>query len=64
MIWTSWNDFFSMGGYAPYVWGSYCVVFGALAAEIVLLRLRRRDAREQVARTIANQRGHSDEAAS
>jgi heme exporter protein D len=42
--WASWSDFFAMGGYALYVWGSYLVTFGALCAEIVLLALRRRSA--------------------
>jgi heme exporter protein D len=40
----SWSDFFAMGGYALYVWGSYLVTFGALCAEIVLLASRRRSA--------------------
>jgi heme exporter protein D len=31
------SDFFSMGGYAWYVWGSYGVTFFLLAVEIVLL---------------------------
>lgn len=34
------SDFFVMGGYAWYVWGSYGVFFAALALEIVLLRRR------------------------
>ena len=31
------TDFFHMGGYAWYVWGSYGVTFLCLAIEIVLL---------------------------
>jgi heme exporter protein D len=42
MNWASWGDFAAMGGYGLYVWGSYLVVFGALAGETVLLRARRR----------------------
>jgi heme exporter protein D len=42
MNWASWSDFFRMGGYALYVWGSYGVTLALLAAEIVLLILRRR----------------------
>ena len=42
MIWQSWQAFFSMGGYAPYVWGSLVVVFGVLAAEVIGLQWRRR----------------------
>ena len=31
------SEFFQMGGYAWYVWGSYGVTFACLALEIVLL---------------------------
>jgi len=31
------SDFFHMGGYAWYVWGSYAVTFACLALEIILL---------------------------
>ena len=34
------SEFFHMGGYAWYVWGSYAVTFALLAAEIVLLKQR------------------------
>jgi heme exporter protein D len=50
MNWASWNDFFAMGGYALYVWGSYGVVFGLLATEIVLLILRKRGIMQQLER--------------
>jgi heme exporter protein D len=36
------SEFFAMGGYWPYVWGSYAVTFGLLAVEIALLRRRAR----------------------
>lgn len=42
MNWASWSDFFAMGGYALYVWGSYAVTFILVALELVLLVLRRR----------------------
>lgn len=42
MIWNSLSDFFHMGGYAAYVWGSVIVTFGFMAVELVILRLRRR----------------------
>jgi heme exporter protein D len=44
MNWSSWPDFLAMGGYAFYVWGSYGVAAGLIAVEIVMLKLRRRDA--------------------
>jgi heme exporter protein D len=39
----SWSEFFSMGGYAFYVWGSYLIALLALGGEVVFL-LRRRKA--------------------
>lgn len=44
MNWSSWSDFWIMGGYALYVWGSYAVTLTLIVAEIVLLRSRRRAA--------------------
>ncbi len=51
MIWASWSDFFAMGGYALYVWGSYGVTLGLMAAEVVLLMLRKRSLLGQLRRT-------------
>ena len=48
MNWASWSDFFAMGGYALYVWGSYAVTAGLIVVEIILLRYRRRAALEQL----------------
>jgi heme exporter protein D len=39
------SDFFAMGGYAWYVWGSYGVTFLALLLEVVLLIRRSREAK-------------------
>ncbi len=44
MNWNSWSDFWAMGGYGLYVWGSYAVTIVLLVAELFLLRLRRRSA--------------------
>jgi heme exporter protein D len=44
MTWGSWSEFFAMGGYALYVWGSYIVTFGLMVMEVVLLIQRRRNA--------------------
>jgi heme exporter protein D len=46
MNWASWSDFFAMGGYGLYVWGSYAVTAGLIIMEILLLKNRRRAARE------------------
>ncbi|HZM32941.1 MAG TPA: heme exporter protein CcmD [Burkholderiales bacterium] len=37
------SEFFAMGGYAWYVWGSYGVTFALLALEVVLLLKRSRE---------------------
>jgi len=50
MNWVSWSDFFAMGGYALYVWGSYAVSAGLIVMEIILLRGRSRAAVEQLGR--------------
>jgi heme exporter protein D len=42
MHWSSWSEFFSMGGYALYVWGSYGVTFLLLGAEVLVLLNRKR----------------------
>ncbi len=41
MIWDSWADFFAMGGYALYVWGSIGAVAACMIGEVVMLRVRR-----------------------
>ncbi len=48
MNWSSWSDFFAMGGYGLYVWGSFAMVAAVLALEIGLLRLRRRALRNDI----------------
>ena len=45
MNWGSWGEFWAMGGYAFYVWGSYGVTAACLALEIVFLRRRAREAK-------------------
>jgi heme exporter protein D len=40
MNWSSAADFFAMGGYALYVWGSFGVCVVSLALELFLLSRR------------------------
>ena len=44
MQWTSASEFFAMGGYALYVWGSFGVCAVAMIAEPLLVRQRRKQA--------------------
>ncbi|KAB2872923.1 MAG: heme exporter protein CcmD [Ideonella sp.] len=46
MIWASWSDFWHMGGYGLYVWGSYAVCLAAMLVEPWLARRHRRRALE------------------
>lgn len=49
MNWNSWSEFFAMGGYALYVWGSLSVTAALLLGELLQLRWRGRAAREEIA---------------
>ena len=40
MHWNSLSEFFAMGGYAFYVWGSFGITFLCMAIEVFLLRKR------------------------
>ena len=62
MIWNSMADFWHMGGYGLYVWGSFGVCAVALVVEQVLLKhrfaaivrsLRRRARAERMDRELA-----------
>ena len=53
MNWNSPAEFFAMGGYALYVWGSFGVTALCLAIEPLLARKRRMDALQRVRREIA-----------
>ncbi len=41
MSWSSWSEFWAMGGQGFFVWMSYGAMALAVVAEIVALRLRR-----------------------
>ncbi len=43
MQWESWSAFWSMGGAAAFVWGSYAVTLLLVAVELTLVLRRRRD---------------------
>jgi heme exporter protein D len=50
MNWNSLAEFVAMGGYGAYVWGSFGVVFGLMAAEVLALARRWRTLRVQLRR--------------
>jgi heme exporter protein D len=41
VAWASAADFWAMGGYGFYVWGSYAAVVAVIAIELWLLKARR-----------------------
>jgi heme exporter protein D len=49
MTWNSASDFFAMGGYGLYVWGSYGVAAVCMAVEPVMAALRHGRARRALA---------------
>jgi len=57
MIWHSWSEFFAMGGYALYVWGSMAAVAACLLFEVAGLRLRARAIRMELAGARAAEMG-------
>lgn len=49
MNWHSASEFFAMGGYGLYVWGSYVVTAAFMLVEPVLVARRHRRARDAAA---------------
>ena len=49
MIWTSFSDFWAMGGYGLYVWGSFGVTAALMAAEALWAWQGRQQALSRVA---------------
>jgi len=45
-----WSEFFSMGGYGFYVWGSYLVALLLMGGEVALLVKRKRTLNQQIDR--------------
>ncbi len=54
MQWHSVSDFFAMGGYAFYVWGSFGITFGCMAIELLLLQSRRQRIMQAVKHASSN----------
>lgn len=63
MNWNSWADFFHMGGYAFYVWGSFGMTGLLVAGELFFLGRYRRQALRRAQRAVRfdPSRGGGDE---
>ncbi len=59
MTWNSTSDFFAMGGYALYVWGSFGIAAVLMSAELLIVRARRRAALVELQREIVARRGEN-----
>jgi heme exporter protein D len=44
----NWSEFFSMGGYGLYVWGSYLTTLLVMGGEVVLLMRRKKALRKRI----------------
>ena len=54
--WNSWSDFFAMGGYGLYVWGSLVMTIVLMVGEVVAVHLRRRSQLDMQRRSLRNTR--------
>jgi len=59
MTWNSTADFFAMGGYALYVWGSFGIAAILITAELLIVRARRVAALLELRREIVARRGEN-----
>jgi heme exporter protein D len=56
MHWNSVSEFFAMGGYAFYVWGSFGSTALVVVAEIFLLRSQRKELLEHLRNELLSER--------
>ena len=55
MNWNTSSEFFAMGGYGLYVWGSYGVVLACMLLEPVLVRRRHQQALRDIRMTTGSE---------
>ncbi|MFO1292740.1 MAG: heme exporter protein CcmD [Rubrivivax sp.] len=58
MNWSTPSEFFAMGGYGLYVWGSYAAMLLLMGIEPLLARRRHRQALHDAAEAAASDRSH------
>ncbi len=59
MQWNSVSEFFAMGGYALYVWGSFGLTAVVVAGEVLLLRARRKAILQELRSELLSERNPS-----
>lgn len=57
MNWGGWSEFWAMGGYGLYVWGSYAVTLIFMVVEVILVLARKRTILQFLARMPRNHFG-------
>ena len=60
MNWSNAADFFAMGGYGFYVWGSFGMTALVMLGELIALRMRRRGLLRALRDGQAEQTGHGE----
>ena len=55
MQWNSASEFFAMGGYGLYVWGSFGVTAAVMVMEVFLVKQRRRQVLRNLRSEIASE---------
>jgi len=59
MQWNSVSEFFAMGGYAFYVWGSFGVTASVVVIEMLLIRSQRRELLRDLRNELLSERNSS-----
>jgi heme exporter protein D len=59
MQWNSVSEFFAMGGYAFYVWGSFGLTAAVMAMEILLIRSQRTELMRNLRNELLSERTSS-----
>ena len=60
MIWNSFNDFWAMGGYGLYVWGSFGVTALCVALEMIWVKNARAQALTQISNELVAETNSKD----
>jgi heme exporter protein D len=60
MIWNSFNDFWAMGGYVLYVWGSFGVTALCVALEVIWVKNARAQALTQISNELVAETNSKD----
>ena len=60
MIWNSWSEFWAMGGYGLYVWGSFGVTALCVALEMIWVKNARAQALTQISNELVAETNSKD----